>query len=121
MNRVTRLLHKTRFLSRQSRAIAFGHKYVITAEDLDLPMPQEPTSKVRMTETEAVYLIDSLLDGFDPEKNEMDRRIYYEITGMKLAEGEFRDFETSDEEWRLRNIPDPQLQLFSYNQFLSDD
>ena len=34
MNRVTRLLHKINFLSRQSCAINYSHKYVITAKDI---------------------------------------------------------------------------------------
>ena len=30
-----------------------------------------------------------MLTGFDPERYEMDRRIFYEVTGRQLREGEF--------------------------------
>ena len=36
----------------------------------------------------------NLLDGFDPEKNESDRRILYEVVGMRLDHMEFRDEDT---------------------------
>jgi len=34
MNRVTRLLHKAKFLTRQRKAVSYGHKYVISDYDL---------------------------------------------------------------------------------------
>ena len=36
------------------------------------------------------------MDGFDPEHNDWDRRLLYEITGIQLNPGEFRDI--SDDE-----------------------
>ena len=117
MNRVTRLLLKARFSSRQRPVISFSHKYVITAEDLYLRERSEPkNSKSRRTEEESKELINIFLDGFDTVENEMDRRIYYETTGIELIEGEFSDLETSDEEWKIRNQVDPQELAFSYNQ-----
>ena len=117
MNRVTRLLLKARFSSRQRPVISFSHKYVITAEDLYLRERSEPKkSKSRRTEEESKELINIFLDGFDTVENEMDRRIYYETTGIELIEGEFSDLETSDEEWKIRNQVDPQELAFSYNQ-----
>ena len=34
MNRITRLVHKTKFLPRQRYMVDFSHRYVITADDL---------------------------------------------------------------------------------------
>jgi len=36
-----------------------------------------------------------LLDGFDPKNDENDRRILFEVTGMRLFNEEFRDDSTS--------------------------
>ena len=40
-----------------------------------------------------------MLEGFEPETNETDRRFYYEVTGHQLVEGEFVNDDTSDEDW----------------------
>ena len=36
-------------------------------------------------------MIEQLVKDFDPESNETDRRIYYEVTGIKLDENDFKD------------------------------
>lgn len=95
---------------------------MITAEDLYLRVPSEPkSSKFRRTEEESKELINIFLDGFDTAENEVDRRIYYETTGIELIEGEFSDLETSDEEWKIRNQVDPQELAFSYNQIFDHE
>ena len=43
-------------------------------------------------------ILKELLDGFDAERNEADRRILFELTGLRLIEDEFKDCETSSEE-----------------------
>ena len=58
-----------------------------------------------------------MLDGFDAETNEIDRRIYYEVTGRQLVEGEFgneNELDTSDGEWANLNRPDPLAYAFNY-------
>ena len=84
MNRITRLLHKARFLSRHRRILAYSHKYVITAADLDRyddnTVAQE-VATAKKCETETAKIVDHLLGYFDTEKNETDRRIFYEVTG----------------------------------------
>ena len=61
---------------------------------------------------------DQLLAGFDPENNEIDRRILYEVTGMSLVEGEYVDVDTnSDEEWVRQQAPDPARYAFNYNEY----
>ena len=85
MNRVTRLLHKARFLSRHRRILAYSHKYVITAADLDRyddNTGAQEAAAAKKCETETAKIVDHLLGYFDTEKNETDRRIFYEVTGM---------------------------------------
>ena len=40
--------------------------------------------------------IAKVLDGFDPQNSESDRRIIYETLGMRLDRNEFRDDDSSD-------------------------
>ena len=35
--------------------------------------------------------------GFDPENNDIDRRIHFEVTGVSLIEGEFAGVDSSDQ------------------------
>ena len=74
MNRISRILHKVKFLSRQRKAIAYSNKYVINNRDI-----KQRTSKtdlvIEKLETAKV------LAGFDPVKNFQDRRVLYEVTG----------------------------------------
>ena len=109
MNRVTRMIYKARFKTRQRRALAFSHKYVITLADLtDNWVAEQAARYKRSTE------IDDLISGFDPEKNAIDRHIFYEVTGNQLIEGEFRDQDTSDDEWERKNSIDPLARAFSF-------
>ena len=109
MNRVTRLLHKARFLSRHRYLLAYSHKYVITANDLTwAPQIAETTGN---SEAE---IIDELLKDFDVERNETDRRIYYEVTGRQVGKDKPDDRDSSDEEWGLLGAPDPQFHAFNY-------
>ena len=82
MNRVTRLLHKARFLSRHRYLLAYSHKYVITADDLT--RASQTASTTGISEMETAEMIDELLKDFDAERNETDRRIYYEVIGRQL-------------------------------------
>ena len=105
MNRVTKLIHKAWFLKRQRRAINFGHKFTIS--DLDIEIAETRASK-RSTQKESVNedilsvdrdkILEQLLDGFDPVQNEADRRILFELTGLRLYDGEFKDCETSSDD-----------------------
>ena len=49
------------------------------------------------------------------ENSEIDRRIFYEVTGRQLVEGEFdNELGTSDEDWANFNRPDPLAHAFNY-------
>ena len=105
MNRVTKLIHKAWFLKRQRRAINFGHKFTIS--DLDIENAETQASK-RLIQKESVNedilsvdrdkILEQLLDGFDPVQNKADRRILFELTGLRLYDGEFKDCETSSDD-----------------------
>lgn len=92
MNRITRIIHKSYFKSRQRLALAYSHKFMVTAADVDNPGLQLPA----LTDADKLATI---LDGFDPETDSLDRRILFEVTGFQLREGEFADEGTSDEDW----------------------
>ena len=75
-----RLLSKVTFLPRQRAAINYSHKYVLTDKDV---MGKQSTN-----ENEKI-LKEKIMVGFDPENNEQDRRILYEVMGMRIYRGEF--------------------------------
>lgn len=39
-----------------------------------------------------------LLDGFDPDLNEWDRRILFEVTGIRLRQSDFNTDESAESE-----------------------
>ena len=103
MNRATGLLIKSQFLARQRRILAYLQRYVITADDISdrsSSSTSKPEDRTRGS-NEPFQSIDLLLEGFDADKNDIDRRIYYEVTGRELVQGEFEgedDWEMSGDE-----------------------
>ena len=51
---------------------------------------------------------------YDPDNDETDRRIFYEITGKRLIQGEFLDDDSSDEE--TAHNEDPLYRATSFDQ-----
>ena len=47
---------------------------------------------------ETMPIVDLVRD-FDPIGVEFDRRLYYEVTGVRLNDGEFIDEDTSDDDF----------------------
>ena len=43
------------------------------------------------------------VDGFDPVGNTVDRRLLFEVTGIKINDHEFED-ESSDDQWVVHDI-----------------
>ena len=110
MNRISRLLHKINFLSRQRHALDYSHKYVITNRDLSRATAVAAADKFasfeRRRKRQALLVRpavdvqaqkDQVLRDFDPAMNENDRRILFEVTGMRLDKDDFRDGESSNE------------------------
>ena len=98
MNRVTHLIHSSTFLARQRRAIKYGHKYVISDKYLDRKEHDRKLKKNErpLLEIDSSREISKVLDGFDPHNNAQDRRILFEVTGMRTNLEEFREGESSD-------------------------
>ena len=93
-----------RFFSRQRHIIAYSHRYIITDEDLDRPqeIAYNASTNVEMSKQKKESMIEYLLNGFNADENETDRRIFYEVTGRQLIQDEFDDLDTSDEERRIQ-------------------
>ena len=116
MNRVTRLIHKARFLSRQRNIISYSHRYVITSDDLarqeKSPLQTIPADK---SSEEAAKMIEDLVGDFDPENNETDRLIFYEVTGRQMIRGEFDEEDSSENDWLGMTAHDPLHHAFAYS------
>ena len=61
-------------------------------------------------------MIEDLVGDFDPENNEIDRRIFFEVTGKQIIEGEFDDDGSSEEDWGILEAPDPLAHAFNYSE-----
>ena len=86
MNRVTHLLHKIKVLARQRRvATVFARQYVISTEDIAKIERREEVAPKALKKDPKGNLnhisSNKLLEGFDEERNRIDRRIFYEVTG----------------------------------------
>ena len=105
MNRITKLMHKAWFLKRQRRAVNFGHKFTITDWDVQVSEKkatqrsiQRETVDDEMLSVDRERILEELLSGFDPALNEADRRILFELTGLRIYQDEFKDHDTSSSE-----------------------
>lgn len=110
VNRVTKLLQKTKILPRQRKAVAFSHDYVISEHDIARSAAEESKNAGSADTIDTAGLI----RGFDPDNDKIDRRIYFEVTGEQVIEDEFANDYTSDEEWMLRNARDPLAFMLGY-------
>ena len=85
MNRISALLHKMNFFARQRRAVKYTHKFVITAKDTKKQGNQQVSN-----DKDPITNATKVLEGFDPVNNVVDRRLLFEVTGMRLHSDEFR-------------------------------
>lgn len=90
MNRVSRLLHKATLLTRQRLSINYSHKYTISEKDIRRARGQQVEQADKSPDASKI------LDGFDPENSMQDRRMLFEITGMRLRTDEFQELDSSD-------------------------
>ena len=63
MNRISRLLHKMNFLTRQRLAVKYSNKYIISDKDTEREKPLDLKGNDPNTE------IKKVLEGFDPVNN----------------------------------------------------
>ena len=88
---MTRVLHKVLFKTRQRRTVGYFRRYVITENDLP-----------KGSDVKKIGVIDpfekfkKLYRHFDPENDKWDRRLLFEVTGVRIDEQEFRESDTSD-------------------------
>ncbi len=94
---MTRILHKANFITRQRKSFDYFNKYVITDRDIKIADLKEKQKKPR-DEGQKVDFVELLVDGFDPEHSQTDRRILYEVTGLHMIDDEFIDEDSSDAE-----------------------
>ena len=96
LNRVTKVLLKMNFNSQQRRAINFSKKYVIASnhqKKRDSEDEKKKTAKVQQ-----------LVERWNLEGEENDRRIYYEVTGERLRLEDFLDKESDTS--GFEDVPD---------------
>ena len=77
LNRISYFVNKMRFNSRQRLAVNYSRKFVILDHDI----------KAARDEAAVIPERDSLkrvTEDFDPENNDTDRRLLYQITGLRL-------------------------------------
>ena len=70
----------------------FAHKYVISAKDVRRAVEKEAKPK------ETDDAVTKVLSGFDLQNNQQDRRMLFEVTGMRIFRDEFVDADSSDSE-----------------------
>ena len=98
MNRVTRLIHKLRFKARQRRTVSYFSKYVLTEKDVD-EAAANIDSKAKVVEHNVLnYPEEKLYADFDPEGDPWDKRLLYEVTGLRLNEQDYKGDDTSSDE-----------------------
>ena len=104
MNRITKLIHRVKFNARQRRTISYYKKFVISKDDVakdDEKKKRERSAKTSQSDQEALgidIVHRKLLKHFDPEDDKWDRRALFEVTGIRLYDGDFLESDTSDEE-----------------------
>ena len=105
MNRITKIIHRVKFNTRQRRAVDHYRKYVISQNDVDKEKNRTKMHEntVDANKGDTKYQIRKLLKHFDPEDNKWDRRALFEVTGIRLYEGDFLESDTSDEETQALN------------------
>ena len=86
---MTKLLHKLIFKQRQRRTIQYFRNYILQDEDVSENQKQE---KKKQISTEKIW------KDLQPQEDEWDHRLLYEVTGRKLFDSDFLGDNTSDSE-----------------------
>ena len=89
LNRISMLFHKLHLLPRQRKVVDFSRRYVIADADVQKAIPEEMWQKEQN--------IEGAMFGFDPHNDITDRRLLFDVAGIRLNDTEFRDG-SSDEE-----------------------
>ena len=86
LSRVSQLVNKTNFFSRQRHAVNYSRKFVIS--DHDISSVSHTTAVIPFEDESHRF---KLVEGFDPDGNKTDRRLLYEITGLRMRQDEVTD------------------------------
>ena len=97
MNRITKLIHRVKFNTRQRRTINYFKKFVISKDDI-VKEKQRKKFQSNNQPIDVAIVNRKLLKRFDPEDDKWDRRALFEVTGIRLYDGDFLESDTSDEE-----------------------
>lgn len=84
---MTQLVHKVILSARQRKAVNFGQQFVIA--DCDIENLQEFQEDDDDAQKEGDFAM--VLHGFNPEQIDIDRRILFELTGIRLNQAEFSE------------------------------
>ena len=102
MNRISKLIHRVVFNTRQRRTISYFKKYVIAPNEVKRVKALKKKNKEVKQKQKTIYDIFAeerkITRHFDPLEDKWDRRLLYEVTGLRLDEDEFLESDTSDEE-----------------------
>ena len=87
-NRVTRLINLLTFKERQRRTISYSQIYCVSESDIlqdkDVDNGDDFTNESRQVADDFKEDKEELFEGFDPYSNSWDRRLLYEVTGLKI-------------------------------------
>ena len=84
LNRVSQLMSKVIFVSRQRHAVNFSRRFVIS--DKDIQAASHTPAVIPEVIRQAAFV-----EELDPEGNKIDRRLLYQITGLQLHKDEIND------------------------------
>ena len=90
------MIHKVIFMKRQRRTVSHFSKYVI--KDADIERLAQSRKKSQVYQESLPLQFKKICSSFDPEDNKWDRRLLYEVTGIRLYDNEFRESDSSDED-----------------------
>ena len=87
-NRVTRLIHLLTLKERQRRTVSYSQRYCVSERDIleggDETGDVIGYSEQRLVADKLKEDKEELFEGFDPYTNNWDRRLLFEVTGLKI-------------------------------------
>ena len=84
------------FKARQRRTVQYFRRYMLSDEDIE---GQNGRQEDMNNATEPLqYPITQIWGDLEPETDKWDRRLLFEVTGIRLDDSEYRGDDTSDEE-----------------------
>ena len=95
------------FLGRQRKAVDFSDKFVISDQDIIRSREAYQRCTPRTIERR-VFPVAKMLDGFEPVEDALDRRLFYEVSGLKLNQDEFKSEDSYDESDDTQEQPNRQ-------------